>query len=218
VGELEPPLPGAPAEPLSRQQSKLALGLVAGFVILALIVGINGVRKIGSQTDLDFGAAAAASPSPSPSATAAEGPQPKAILSADGFDPLGDNSENGDLAPRVFDGNPDTEWLSEGYRTANLGGIKPGVGVIVDLGPAVTPTLVRLNLKTPADVTILLSASRSLDGAITAGQLSGANGQVDVAVPPETGAQQYVIVWFTNLSQDGDGFFRAHLGEVTVLG
>ena len=216
---LEPPAPLVPAEPLTKEQSTVALALVAAFVVLALLVGINGVRKIGSQTDVELGSLPARSASASPPpATAEAGPQPKAILSADGFDPNGDNSENGDLAPKVFDGNPDTEWVSEGYRTANLGGLKPGVGVVVDLGPNVEPKIIRLNLRTPADVTVLASADRSLDNAATIGQLSAANGQVDLPVPEDIGARQYVIVWFTSVSQDGDGFFRAHLGEVTVLG
>jgi hypothetical protein len=212
-------VPGTPAEPLNRRESRLALGIVAAFVLLALIVGINGVRKIGSQTDLDFGGSTAASPTSSASASAAAGALKQlAVLSADGFDPLGDNSENGQIAPKVFDGNPATEWSSEGYQSANLGGLKPGAGVIVDLGPNVTPKVVKLTVPLAADLTVYVSANRSLDGATAAGELKGAVGDVEVDVPPTATGHQYVIIWFTNLSRDGDGFYRARLGEVTVLG
>ncbi len=219
VAALEPPVPGTPAEPLTRRESRLALGIVAGFVLLALIVGINGVRKIGSQTDLDFGGAVSAAPTASAPASASAGAlTPLAVLSADGFDPLGDNSENGQLAPRVFDGNPATDWSSEGYQSANLGGLKPGTGVILDLGPNVTPKVITLSLPLSVDVTVYVSANRSLDGATTVGQLQGAVGDVEVEVPSPASARQYVIIWFTNLSRDGDGFYRARLGEATVLG
>lgn len=214
---LAPPMPGVPAEPLNQRESRVALSILVAFVLLALILGINGVRKIGSNTDLAFGSGAATK-SPTAAPVAPVGPAPLAILSADGFDPLGDKSENGNLAPKVFDGNPDTEWVSEGYDTANMGGLKPGAGVVIDLGPNVTPKLVRLTLKSAADVSVLVASDRSLDGAVTAGSIAGANGTVEIPVPPDAGSRQYVIVWFTSLTRDGDGYFRARLGEVAVLG
>ena len=82
-----------------------------------------------------------------------QGPQPLAILSADGFDPDGDGREK-PVRPKVFDGDPNTAWMSEGYKTPNLGGLKPGVGVIVDLGPNVTPKHVDLTLGAPASLEI----------------------------------------------------------------
>jgi hypothetical protein len=217
---LEPPAPGIPAEPLTKDESKVALSIVGAFVLLSLLVGLWGVSKIGSQSsfDLSVGAKpttkASASASPSASET---GPQPLAILSADGFDPLGDRRENNQLAPKVFDGDPATAWTSEGYRTPNLGGIKSGVGVIVDLGPNITAKQVNLTLGAPADVEVYFAADRSLDNALKIGQQAGANGTVSLPVPAEAAGRQYVIVWFTSLTQV-DGAHRAVLGEVGVLG
>lgn len=225
---LEAPAPLVPAEPLTRDESKVALGIVGGFLVLALILGVWGVSRIGSNTDLDFGgvpdrspsaaASASASASPTPGAT---GPSPSAggeklqILAADGFDPQGDGRENGTRAPRVFDGNPSTAWQSEGYGTAKLGGLKKGVGVIVDLGPNVAARGISLRLGNAADVEVYVSSERSLDGATKVGEKAGADGSVTFPVKAGT-TGQYVIVWFTSLTRDDNGRYRAILGEVEV--
>ena len=220
--DADAPAPLVPTDPLTKDESKVALSIVAAFVLMALVVGIMGVSKIGSQTnfDLSVGSGKTAKPSASPGATAAEpaGPQPLAILSADGFDPDGDGKENGQSAPKVFDGDPNTAWMSEGYKTPNLGGLKPGVGVIVDLGPNVTPKHVDLTLGAPASLEIYVAADRSLTNATKVAEATDAKGAFGFDLPPDqTAGKQYLIVWFTNLSQV-DGFYRAVLGEVSVLG
>ena len=220
--DADAPAPLVPTDPLTKDESKVALSIVAAFVLMALVVGIMGVSKIGSQTnfDLSVGSGKTAKPSASPSAAAAEpaGPQPLAILSADGFDPDGDGKENGQSAPKVFDGDPNTAWMSEGYKTPNLGGLKPGVGVIVDLGPNVTPKHVDLTLGAPASLEIYVAADRSLTNATKVAEATDAKGAFGFDLPPDqTAGKQYLIVWFTNLSQV-DGFYRAVLGEVSVLG
>lgn len=220
--DADAPAPLVPTDPLTKDESKVALSIVAAFVLMALVVGIMGVSKIGSQTnfDLSVGSGKTAKPSASPSAAAAEpaGPQPLAILSADGFDPDGDGKENGQSAPKVFDGDPNTAWMSEGYKTPNLGGLKPGVGVIVDLGPNVTPKHVDLTLGAPASLEIYVAADRSLTNATKVAEPTDAKGAFGFDLPPDqTAGKQYLIVWFTNLSQV-DGFYRAVLGEVSVLG
>jgi hypothetical protein len=56
-----------PSEPLSKDESKLALGIVASFLVLALVIGVWGMSRIGSSTREIFGGDAAA---PFPSASA----------------------------------------------------------------------------------------------------------------------------------------------------
>ena len=224
---LEPPAPLVPAQPLNRRESRLALGIVAAFLVIALFIGIRGVLQIGSNTDLDFGGVPGRSASTSPSAGASPGsgtPSPSAsattgealqILAADGFDPEGDGRENGTRAPRVFDGNPSTAWQSEGYGSARLGGLKSGVGVSVDLGPNVTARSISLTLGNQADVEVYVSSERRLSGAKKVGEKAGADGTVSFPVAAGT-TGQYVIVWFTSLTQDDNGRYRAILGEVEV--
>ncbi len=220
---LEPPLPGLPAQPLNRSESRLALLIVVTLVFASLLAGLYGVSKIGSRTALDLsGGATHSSASPKPTGTGASpsssGLQPLAILSADGFDPLGDNAENSQAAPKVFDGNPATQWVSEGYATAELGGLKSGVGVIVDLGPNVRAKQVTLTLGAAANLELYAASTRSLDGAVKFGATTDAKGTVTIPVPAAATGKQYLIVWFTSLTQAGDGYYRAVLGEISVMG
>lgn len=224
---LEAPAPLVPAEPLTKDESKVALAIVAAFLVIALIGGIYGVMQIGSNTDVDFGgvpdraasaSAGAATTSPTPANT---GATPNAsgeklqILAADGFDPQGDGRENGTRAPRVFDGDPSTAWQSEGYSSAALGGLKQGVGVSVDLGPNVAAREISLTLGNRADVEVYIGGDKSLSGAVKVGEKANADGNESFPVKAGT-TGQYVIVWFTKLSQDGNGRYRAILGEVEV--
>ncbi|CAN7256946.1 hypothetical protein [Knoellia sp. LjRoot47] len=224
---LEAPAPLVPAEPLTKDESKTALAIVAAFLVLALAFGFWGLFRPNPSANLDFGGVPDRSASPSTS-TAGRSPSPGAttaapdakgeklqILAADGFDPEGDGRENGTRAPRVFDGNPSTAWQSEGYSSAALGGLKSGVGVVVDLGPNVAAREIALTLGNRADVEVYVGGDKSLSGATKVGAKADADGTVTFPIKAGT-TGQYVIVWFTKLNQDGNGRYRALLGEVEV--
>jgi hypothetical protein len=154
-------------------------------------------------------------PSGGSSSAPAPAGAPFPILSASGFDPQGDNAERNGEAPRVFDGNPATFWSSEGYSSPAFGGLKKGVGVVVDFGQPRKVSTVSLVLPTASDITVYVSSSRSLAGATPVGTSSGKSGAVTVTAPsPATG--QYLIVWFTKISQASGGRFRATLAEVAA--
>jgi hypothetical protein len=51
------------------------------------------------------------------------------------FDPFTPGGrENPEAVARAVDGNPQTVWSTDTYNTAAFGGLKPGVGLWVDLG------------------------------------------------------------------------------------
>jgi hypothetical protein len=91
------------------------------------------------------------------------------------------------------------------------------MGVIVDLGPNVRAKEITLILPVAADVTIYLSDERSLNTATSIGDRANAQGQVTFTVPSGVSGQ-YVIVWFTKLTRDSKGEYRAHLAEVIPRG
>ena len=230
--DVEPPLPLLPPETAAaptRDQSKMALGIIAAFVVVATLLGFWGVSQIGSGSKLDL---TEGTPRPTvtvqaptqtvtPSDTPSQEPtkeatgEPLAILKATGFDPEGDGSERNSEAPRVYDGDKSTFWSSEGYASANLGGLKKGVGVMVDLGQPAKVKQVELQLPDAADVTVYVNGDNTLDGATEVGSSSGKKGTVTLtADKPVTG--KFVIVWFTKVSQVSDGRYRATLAEITV--
>jgi hypothetical protein len=228
--ELDPPLPLLPPEtaaPPTRDQSKLVLGIIAGFLAVATILAFWGVSQIGSNSDLGLDAGATPRPTVTvtgPPTTVPAAPtetpdpqgEPLAILRATGFDPEGDRSERNSEAGRVYDGKDSTSWSSEGYASANFGGLKDGVGVLVDLGRSAKVNQVTLQLPSVSDVRVYVGPDRSIDGAAQLGTSAGKKGEVVIRAQGEPASGQYVIVWFTRISQVSDGRFRATLAEVTV--
>ena len=55
------------------------------------------------------------------------------VLGADDFDPLGDGVEHPELIDNLLDEDPETIWYSETYANRSLGGLKDGVGVVIEL-------------------------------------------------------------------------------------
>ncbi|MGL5930886.1 MAG: hypothetical protein ACRCY8_18290 [Dermatophilaceae bacterium] len=228
---LDPPAPLVPGRPLTRDESRLALRIVAGFVILALAIAVWGVTRIGSNT-ADFGLGGSdtpvpaapstpSAPAPSPTTTSSPGApppaEPLAVLGVRSYDPEGDGEENDNLTPKAYDGDPNSGWYSENYRNDEFGGLKKGLGLIVDLGPNKKPQQVRLDLPVASDIQVFLGPDARLDGATKVGERAAAQGQVSFDVPANlTG--QYVIVWYTKVSVDDRGKRRAWLDEVVVAG
>ncbi len=232
-GGLEAPAPLVPAEPLTKDESKLALGIVVAFVVLALVIGIWGVSRIGSGTAglgdvaapatrtttvAPSSAAPSASPSASPTGTGTGAPpEPLAILKVEAYDPQGDGAENNKLTPKIYDGDTSTGWFSENYRSDTFGGLKKGLGVVVDLGPNKKPQTVELTIPHPSDIEVYVGPDNRLEGATKIGEKADADGTVTFDVPPDVSGQ-YIVVWFTKLNADDNGKRRAWLNEVVVTG
>ncbi|MBM6401263.1 protein kinase family protein [Phycicoccus sonneratiae] len=229
LDELDAPAPLVPAQPLTKDESKLALGIVVAFLVLALVIGVYGVKQIGSNSDLlgDGGLTPTSSgtptASPSPSGSASGGtdggaaPEPLAILKVEAYDPGGDGAENNNLTPKTYDGDTSTGWSSENYRTDAFGGLKKGLGLIVDLGPNKKPQNVQLDIPQDVDLEVWVGPDATLEGAKKIGSKSDAKGKLDFPVPADV-AGQYIIVWYTGLHADDQGKRRAWLDEVVVTG
>jgi hypothetical protein len=227
--DLEAPAPLVPAEPLTKDESKLALGIVAAFLVLALLIGIWGVSRIGANTDFGGTAAPAtrtttvapSSAAPSESgATPSEDSgvaEPLAILKVEAYDPEGDGAENNKLTPKTYDGDTSTGWFSENYRSDEFGGLKKGLGVIVDLGPNKKPQGVELTIPVPSDLEVYVGPDNRLEGATKIGEKKEAEGKVTFEVPDDVSGQ-YIVVWYTKLTVDDNGKRRAWLNEVVVTG
>ena len=145
---------------------------------------------------------------------------PLAIAGVDDHDPLGGGGEHGDEIGRVADGDPQTAWDTEGYNSPDLGGLKSGVGFLIDLGSVQEIAAVELDLGLEGiDFAVVVSDERP-DGDPTQsgtvlGQAQDAGGTARVEGGPVSG--QWVSIWFTALGDDG-GRFRAAVAEVRVLG
>ena len=109
-------------------------GAVAGIIVgllLAIGVGVAAFalfNRGGSGNNTPPGPG-----TPTTAGTLAPKGAQYAIVSAQSYDPFGDHTEQQQLAANVFDGNAATLWSTEEYATARFGGLKPGVGIYVQL-------------------------------------------------------------------------------------
>jgi hypothetical protein len=136
------------------------------------------------------------------------------------FDPFGDGEENPDSTALAVDRDPSTQWTTDTYRgDPRFGRLKPGVGLVVDLGRPETVQVADLVLSAAgADVEIHAGdtvPSRPDDlPTVVRGANVGANARLDL---PRAVTARYWLVWFTKLPPDGGGY-RLGVAELALLG
>ncbi len=202
--------------------------VVVGLPLLALVLVIAlgwwfGTNVISAASNVeDTGGSTPAVTAAQPSTGDTEAPAAPAsvqISSAEVFDPFGDGEpENDDEVPQSFDGDPGTAWSTLSYRgSADFGNLKPGVGLLLDLGGDQALSGVTITTDTPGATVEVRTGSSSGGGldsfpVAASGELTGTD-DLGFAEPVTT---RYLLVWVTGLVQDGDGF-RADLAEVTPV-
>jgi hypothetical protein len=198
----------------------LALSMV---IAGALWLGNNVLSVAGNVDNVDgsvppAGTTSAGGPVSSAPAPAPAAGSPAAIAAADVFDPFGDGEpENDTEVPLSYDGDPTTAWSTVTYRgSATFGNLKPGVGIVYDLGSEQSLAGVTITTTRPGAVVEVRTGGTPDDelDAFTvaaAGELTGTD---ELAFSGPVTAR-YVLVWVTGLVSEDDGFI-ADLAEVSV--
>ncbi len=146
------------------------------------------------------------------------------ITSARAWDPYGEDGENDEQARLAVDGKPGTAWTTMTYyNRAAFGGLKPGLGLVLDLGKPVSVSQVRVNLGGDGtDLQIRVApenartAPSSPDDYAVRASADAVKGTQRLALD-EPATTQYVLVWLTKLPGNGSDF-RGQVNEVAVLG
>lgn len=134
------------------------------------------------------------------------------------FDPFGTGipGENPDQVPLAHDGDPGTFWRTEDYRTLDLGGLKPGLGLLFDLGSPRTVTGFRLQTPSPG-------YRFEIRVGDDPGALADADGPGYIAratmrpsLDPPLGGR-YLLLWITSVVETADGN-RAAVAEFRAFG
>ncbi|GAA4678087.1 protein kinase family protein [Phytohabitans rumicis] len=230
--------PGVPPEPPRTAIRKIAAG-VAGLLAIAVAGLLFGISALANgdddPTDLPSNSPAAAAPSGSTDGATAPKPQNFA-LRADQVrvvdPPDGDRSGLDDVA-KVVDGNDNTGWETSGYKNAKFGNLKPGMGILIDLGQPRTVSSVQVTLSAPGVSAELRTGdqdpgdSSSGDDAIvrtykTVGQpLEGfdATKMSFNAFEPDQ-KYQFLLFFITEMPATSDGPFPFKIGvqEIVVAG
>jgi hypothetical protein len=205
-------------------------------VVLLIVVGVV-VWEVGFNKSSPPGANPGANPSNSASAAAAG-----AVLTPAGvvtFNPYGKpagNTENQVSVQAAIDNNPATAWsTSYYYNHSNLGGLKPGTGLLINMGKEVKlsqvevlfsadggPTTAAVYLgNNPTDTTATGLSNFTLVSPAAA--VSG-----DHKFPVSSQATgQYVLIWLTNLPKllktpagapAGNTYYEGQIYNVVVRG
>jgi hypothetical protein len=141
-----------------------------------------------------------------------------------------DNDEDHQTVANAIDGNPGTAWSTQWYGSATFGGLKPGTGLILDMGKTVKLSSVKVlfgsGCCTSADIyigntsTVSQAAFQTFTKVASASNVSG-----DYKFPVSSSATgRYVIVWLTSLppalpsANAPAGYHQGLIYEVTVRG
>ncbi len=144
---------------------------------------------------------------------------------ANDLDPQGeDAAENPETVGLVIDGDVATGWRTTTYfNQAALGGLKDGVGVVLDLGGPRELSSLRIRLAGGRhDVTVYASSPgasepRSLRGLRQIAMMDAAGPDASVTLPSGM-FTRYVVVWLTKLPEVETDRFRGEIREVTARG
>lgn len=217
------PAPRRPRPTLS-PQTRRWLPRVLVVVLLLTVGSVSYVlgRSLGTvQQDADaLEALVQSTPSPVPGQQDAG---ERLDLTAAGtgvtaFDPPpGDQTENPAAVPNVVDGDAATAWDTERYATSRFGGIKPGVGLLLDLGQPVAVRQVEVGLAPGTDVE-LRAGDTPPAGPEDLPVVAAVADTEPVArlVPDAPVTARYVLVWITRLPPADEGF-RTSVSELQVV-
>ncbi len=163
--------------------------LVAAAAIVAGVLGFGSTGRHGS-------------PAISPGG-------PVKLAGVTGYDPQGtDHAEHNGDAPKATDGNAATFWQTEHYDSPAFGGLKNGVGLVVDAGTATKLSKLTVTSDTPGFTADVMSGD-SPSGPFTADSSSQTvTGTTTFTLNGATA--RYYVLWITQLPPGSE----AHVNEV----
>ncbi|MCZ7432533.1 protein kinase family protein [Streptomyces sp. WMMC1477] len=216
VGDAPPTLPGRTGKVLKWGVSALlvaALGLGSWQIADALL---RGERQTDSASQGQGGTEKQSEQSP---VAKPETGKPVDIASARILDPGGTGRESAQHAERAFDGDPDSYWQTLYYANATFGNLKPGVGLVLDLGSVQQVSTLDLRFRGDTSVDFLAAPASAGAEPDSLGDFS----KVDSGSGSEVSLQakkpimtRYVLVWLTELPLTEDDEYRGRITEIGV--
>ena len=208
AGELDPdrtmitgmPAIAAPTPARRRHAPRRSVGraplllTLSGLVLLAIVAAaiVFGGSSIGRRHHHKTGVPVTAS-----------------LRGVGNYDPTGNPDTHANTASAATDGNPSTDWYTQIYASSAFGGLKQGLGLVVDAGRAVKLRTMSVHTPTPG-FTAQVKAGPTAHGPFTA------DSPTQTVGPSTTfhlnGANaRYYVVWITRLPAGG----KAEISEVS---
>jgi len=153
------------------------------------------------------------------------------ITSLDPVASGGDGEENNDEIHNAVDGDPKTQWVTNWYGSPEFGNLKPGVGMIVDLGKPqeVSDILIRFGAE-PTTYQIFTAPSDATEAADQAPGTTNdwiAQGEPEQTNKADTSYRlttpvttRFVLLWLKELPPEigVSGHWRGYVNELTLKG
>ncbi|MEO7588167.1 MAG: murein biosynthesis integral membrane protein MurJ [Arachnia sp.] len=201
-----------------------ALWIIAALAVGTLVVALAVVAsQRAGQTETGPEITTSSPASQTPGGTLA-------IVSGVDFDPEADGGnaeENTPKVPLAFDSDPATGWPTlEYHNRPNLGGLKPGVGIVLDLGEARAVASVdvlfsapgtTVELRVPTDQSVKEAPMRSQDEwSVVATQADAPDTATLTPTTPTT--TRYLLLYLTKLPEVSTARYQSQINNVVVKG
>ena len=217
--KADAPRPAVVREPRIPRRVRRVLPVLASLALLVVVgLAMYGIgRDVGTIPPVEDPLDAIASEEPgAPQATE---PIDLATARVGDFDPPpGDGAENAGAVPNAFDADTSTAWETVRYETSSFGGLKPGVGLLVDLGqptPVARVELVTGGSGTTFELRVADKLGARAEDYKVVARATAEDNRAVLTPPPATTARWY-LVWVTGL-REVDGGFRAAITEMRFL-
>lgn len=215
------PRPVTPRPPRIPPVVRRFLPVLASLGLLVVVgVGAYGIgREVGEIQPVDEPLETLVSPAPGAPAGSGERVDLATAKVADFDPPPGDGVENTGAVPNALDDDASTAWETVRYKSRDFGGLKTGVGLLVDLGEPTAVQSVELALTGGPGTAVELRVADKLgarpeDYAVVARVTAE---QPAVALTPPAGTTgRWYLVWITALGE-ADGGFRSGIAEMRFL-
>ncbi len=191
-------------------------------LVFVLVAGIGWAAYLGSSLIGDdstagsttSGSTTTATTQPPKTTTTAPKTATVRDLTAASFDPTaggGDGDEHPEETGNAIDGDPATRWRTDTYRaSAEYGGAKPGVGLILSAPAPVTATALALVAATGGWTGRVYTAPGTTPPATLAGwkpvSASFTAREVPMTIPLRGGPSRQYLIWITRLAPVDTGF------------
>jgi eukaryotic-like serine/threonine-protein kinase len=126
------------------------------------------------------------------------------------YDPQGDGGEYSSTAPLATDGSSSTVWRTETYRSQDFGGLKDGLGLVLDAGRPVKLAQLTVRTPTPGFAAEIQTGDSSTGGFTSDSSSRSVDDTTTFALDGKTA--RYYVVWITQLPPGG----RAEISEITA--
>ncbi|MFE3033596.1 protein kinase family protein [Streptomyces canus] len=144
---------------------------------------------------------------------------PITIVKGYDFDPFGDGSEKPSDIQKAYDSDASSYWQTDYYAGADFGNLKPGLGIILDLGKV--QDIGKVTVTFMGDTSVELRAASSdassrpttFDAYTKVAEGSGTG----VPLKPDKAVKsRYLLVWLTKLPLTEEGTYRGRVADIKV--